>query len=175
MAKLALRFLLPLVGAATVLLMVALLGRWARNSLRQEHTLPFAAIECVPPPGPEHVGLLGEVQYFAGQPDQVRLLDDDLAEHLKAAFARHPWVESVADVRIGPRQITVRLRYRKPVLAVETAGQMRAVDKNGVLLPATANTAGLPVFSGTAPAPAGPAGSLWGDAGVAAAARAASP
>src|SRR6516225_447732 len=175
MARFALRLLLPVLGAAVVLLAVALLGRWASDSLRQDYTLPFTAIACVPPPGPEQAELLGEVQYFARMPDEVPLLDDDLAGRLRHAFERHPWVETVEDVRISPRRITVRISYRKPVLAVETAGQMRAVDKNGILLPATAPTAGLPVFSGTASPPAGPAGSMWGDPGVAAAARAASP
>jgi hypothetical protein len=174
MAKFALRLLLPVLAAAAVLLVVALLGRWARDSLRGDYTLPFAAIECTPPPGPEQAGLLGEVQYFARLPDNVPFLEDDLAGRLRHAFEHHPWVESVGGVSIGRRRITVQLSYRKPVLAVETAGQMRAVDRNGILLPGTASTAGLPVFSGTASPPAGPAGSVWGDPDVAAAARAAS-
>jgi len=58
-------------------------------------------------------------------------------------------------------------------LAVSFDGQMRAVDANGILLPATASTDGLPVYSGKAPPPAGPAGTRWGDKTVESSARAA--
>lgn len=175
MGKSVLRLLLPLLAAAVVVLAVAALGRRARESLRQDdrYVLPFAAIDCQPPPGPEQADLRREVQYLSGLSDQVPLLDDDLAERLREAFARHPWVESVRDVTMASRRVEVRLRYRKPVLAVQSSGQVRAVDASGVLLPATANTSGLPIFPGAAPPPAGPAGTAWGDPGVEAAARAA--
>jgi hypothetical protein len=172
-SKLFVRVLLPLLGAAAVLVGVAALGRWAREALRQEYTLPFAAIQCKPPPGPEQANLLAEVQYLAAMSDQVRLLDEDLAERLCEAFARHPWVETVEEVKVGPRRITVQLRYRRPVLAVPVKGQLRAVDGSGILLPETANTHGLPVYSGNASLPAGPAGTPWGDALVEGMARAA--
>jgi hypothetical protein len=175
MSKSAWRLLLPLAAAALLLLSLGALGRWARESLRQEdrYRISFAAIQCQPPPGPEQADLLSEVQYLSGLSDQLALLDDDLAERLRDAFAKHPWVESVQEVKIAPRRIEVRLRYRKPVLAVQTSGQLRAVGATGVLLPATANTHGLPIFSGTALPPQGPAGTPWGDAAVEAAARAA--
>ena len=173
MSKLALRVLLPVLGAAAVVAGVAALGRWARDALRQDFTLPFSAIQCQPTPGPEQADLLAEVQYLAGMPDQVRLLDDDLADRLRQAFERHPWVESVEEVRIGARRITVQVRYRRPVLAVTVKGQLRAVDASGILLPDSANTRGLPVYSGKAPPPAGPAGAPWGDPMVEGMARAA--
>ncbi|HMF14057.1 MAG TPA: hypothetical protein VKE94_17195 [Gemmataceae bacterium] len=166
MAKITIRLLFPLLGAVAVLVGVAALGRWARESLRQDYTLPFAGIECLPPPSAEQVNLLAEVQYLAGMPDRVRLLDDDLAERLRQAFVRHAWVESVEEVQVAALRIVVRLRYRRPVLAVPVDGELRAVDGSGILLPATAKTSGLPIYPGVAPSPAGPAGTPWGDSNV---------
>jgi hypothetical protein len=59
------------------------------------------------------------------------------------------------------------------VLAVSLAGQLRAVDGKGILLPASAPTEGLPIFQEVAAPPKGPAGTPWGDPAVEAAARAA--
>jgi hypothetical protein len=177
MGKLAMRLVLPLAGASVLLLTVAILGKQARESLRQEdrYLISFAAIDCVPPPGLERPDFLNEVQYLAGLPERLSLLDDELASRLRAAFARHPWVRNVEDVEIAPpRRVHVRLRYRVPVLAVNWSGRLRAVDAASVLLPATANTQGLPVFRGTPAPPAGPAGTRWGDPAVEAAARSAS-
>jgi hypothetical protein len=173
MAKVVLRLVVPLFAAAGVLFVVAILGRWAREGMRDEYKLPFTSLHCLPSPGPEQKDLLAEVQYLAGFPDQICSLDAGLAERLRDAFAKHPWVASVDGVSIKSRRIEVRLRYRRPVLAVPFHGQLRAVDETGVLLPATAGTRGLPVYVGSAPRPAGPAGTRWGDKTVEASARAA--
>jgi hypothetical protein len=176
MGKSALRLFLPLACGVAVLLAIAALGRWARQSLRQDERFGFyfAAIDCPPPIGLAKEEFLGEVQYLAGLPDRLSLLDEKLAERLKTGFARHPWVAQVHEVRIGPRRIGVDLSYREPVLAVMGGEQLRAVDKLGILLPASANTNGLPIYPGRPQLPAGPAGTPWGDPAVAAAARAAS-
>ena len=108
-------------------------------------------------------------------PERLSLLDEDLSARLRAAFTRHPWVDSVEEVKLARQQVRVRLRYRVPVLAVRWSGQLRAVDACGVLLPQSASTAELPVFRGTPAPPAGPAGTPWGDPAVAAAARACAP
>jgi len=171
MANHPLRLSLPLIAAACVLIAVAMLGRWAREGLRDDYLLPFASIQCLPPPGPEQKDLLAEVQYLAGMSDQVHLLDDDLAERLRQAFAEHPWVAAVDGVNITSRRIEVRLRYRKPVLAVPFEGRVRAVDEYGILLPTTANTMGLRLYDREAAPPAGPAGTAWGDPCVEKAAR----
>ena len=173
MANPVLRLVLPMLAAACVLFGVAILGRWAREGMRDDYQLPFTSIHCVPAPGLEQKDLLAEVQYLAGFPDQVRLLDDGLARQLQEAFDKHPWVLGVNDVIITSRRIEVRLRYRRAVLAVQFDGQMRAVDENGILLPATASIDGLPVYTGKAPPPAGPAGTRWGDKTVEGSARAA--
>jgi hypothetical protein len=168
--------LAPVLAAGLVVLGLIAAGRAARKHLRDadRFTTAFTDIDCVPPPGQGRQDFLSEVRYLAGLPDRLTLLDEDLPARLADAFARHPWVEKVARVeRVPPRQVRVRLTYRTPVLAVPQSGQLRAVDRFGILLPATAAVQGLPVFPGDAPAPAGPAGTPWGDAAVEQAARAA--
>jgi hypothetical protein len=167
--------ILPLFGVAMVLATLVALGQRARDHLRSDerYQLPFTAIDCGPPPGLDRLEFLAEVQYLANFPDKLSLLEDNLNEQLANAFAQHPWVEQVDEVKLGTRSVEVRLRYRIPVLAVKVECRLRAVDAHGILLPAAANTAGLPVFSGTAAPPAGPAGTPWGDEQVQAAARAA--
>jgi hypothetical protein len=162
-----------LLGVALVLGAVVLIGELTRAALRDSdrYTLAFTAIDCPPPPAQDRATFLSEVQYLAEMPDQLRLLDDDLARRLAEAFARHPWVERVERVALGPQKVHVRLAFRTPVLAVPVVGQTRAVDGHGILLPPGADVEGLPVYDGQAAPPAGPAGTLWGDAAVEAAAR----
>jgi hypothetical protein len=164
--------LLLVLGAFLAGLIV--LGQWAQNQVRDQerYTVAFADIDCEAPPGLERSTFLDEVQYLASLPDRLRLLDKDLGENLARAFRRHPWVKDVAEVTVAsPRQVHVRLVFRKPVLAVPLGTTLRAVDASGVLLPAQAATQGLPVFQGRAKPPIGPAGSRWGDPAVEARAR----
>ncbi len=148
------------------LLLGALLisGKVARNilSTNERYRYPFKAIECPTPPGLEREAFLGEVRYLSELPETVPLLDEALAERLAAAFARHPWVERVEKVEIGPgRRIAVRPTFRTPVLGVTHDRVIRAVDASGILLPRGADTLLLPHMSTTI-APAGP-GKPWGD------------
>jgi hypothetical protein len=79
------------------------------------YTLSFAAIECTPPPGQKTLEFLAEVQYLAGMPDRLSLLDDHLASRLADAFACHPLVEKVGKVVIQPtRQVHVQIDFRAP-------------------------------------------------------------
>ena len=161
-------------GAAGLLVLgLVLVGHWARDQLRYSGRYAFnlSEIDCEPPPGETRAEFLGEVQYLAGLPDRVNLLDNDLRQRLRDAFARHPWVKQVESVEMAPSRVEMRLQYRKPVLAVLVSGKMRAVDADGILLPISASAAGLTVFEGTAAPPAGPAGTRWGDPTVEAAAR----
>src|SRR5438128_885672 len=151
------------------------LAHWAREDLRdrERYTVPFADIQCLPPPGMSRADFLDEVQYLASLPRQLPLLDEDLPARLRGAFARHPWVEKVADVVVkAPREVEVRLQYRTPVLRVRFKDEWRAVDSGGILLPKQAPTAGLPELGGEASAPRGPAGTRWRDPRVEAAAAA---
>lgn len=174
MRKLLLQVFLPALGGVGLLLGVALIGQVARERLRSrdQAVVAFTDIDCPAPPGLARADFLDAVQMQASFPDQLPLRDDGLASRLGHAFALHPWVEKVEHVEIiPPRQVRVRLLYRTPVLAIPHAGQVRAVDRHGVLLPAEARTEGLPVFSGDANPPAGVVGTRWGDPAVEEAAR----
>lgn len=167
--------LAPVLAAGLLLAGLIVLGRAALDRVRHDdrYTAAFADIDCEPPGGMTRADFLGEVQYLSEQPGRLRLLDEGLASRLADAFARHPWVERVERVELAPpRLVRVQLRYRRPVLAVPHAGQLRTVDRHGVLLPAKAPTEGLPIFPGKASPPKGPAGTAWGDAAVEEAARA---
>lgn len=151
------------------------LAEWARDDLRhrERFTIPFAEIQCTPPPGMSRIDFLDEVRYLASSSAQLPLLDDALTESLREAFAKHPWVQKVSEVKVtAPRRLEVILVYRAAVLAVRCKGELRAVDANGILLPKQAATGGLPEFRGEASPPRGPAGTLWGDPRVEAAAAA---
>jgi hypothetical protein len=191
--------LMPLavvLGPALVLGGLIGLGQWAREQIRDQdrYTFRFPDIDCTPPPGQERQDFLDEVQYLAGLPEQLHLLDEDLRKRLAEAFAQHPWVEKVDQVVIeAPRQVHVRLTYRTPVLAVTGTARKglgildsrlpgreaaknflataRAVDKHGILLPRSASMHGLPVLSTNVQPAAGPSGTSWGDARVEIAAR----
>ena len=170
--------LVLLLVAAPLLVVVALVlaGKLSLEEIRgrERYQLPFADIECTPPPGQSRDGFLAEVRYLTELPDQLPLLEEGLAARLASAFALHPWVEKVERVEIvPPHRVLVQLVYRTPVLAVRQGEQVRAVDRRGILLPTTAITDGLPVFQGKAKPPAGPTGTPWGDPAVEEAARAA--
>jgi hypothetical protein len=176
MRKWTIKSLALLLAVGVFLAAVIVLGRLALENLRAQdrYTLPFGDITCTPPPGLSREDFLDEVQYLASFGPRLHLLDRDLAQQLAQAFARHPWVAQVEQVEVvPPGQVRVRLRYRRPVLAVAAGGQVRVVDEQGILLPRAASSTGLPLFPGKAPPPAGPAGSRWGDPAVETAAQAA--
>jgi len=165
---------LPLGGTALVLAGVIFGGQALRSQLRQHdrYTTAFADIECAPPEGMKQAQFLEEVRRKADLPERLPVLDEALSARLQAAFAEHPWVEEVEEVQVGrDRRIEVHLRFRIPALVVPLADGTRAVDGNGVLLPATANVTGLPVWRGPSVLPGGKAGDRWGDAALEGAAQ----
>jgi hypothetical protein len=159
--------LLTLGAVAGLLFGLARLGDEARRRLgpRDRYTARFADVECDAPPGLDRPTFLAEVRYAASVPESFQLLDPELPARLAAAFAVHPWVESVTGVDVAPpARVRVRLRFRTPVLAVPTdGGVVRLVDAGGVLLPATAPPAGLPELVNVVPPPVTPAGQVWAD------------
>jgi hypothetical protein len=171
------QIVLTLLTCALALGGVIALGQYFRRHLRDEprYQFPFAEIECPAPPGISRAAFLSEVQYLNGLPEQVSVLDDSLAERLAVAFAHHAWVTKVERVEIGPgRRILVELQFRLPVLAVtfsEKTLVMRAVDKQGVLMPREADAKSLPALMGIFPPPAAGPGKPWGDPEVETAAR----
>ena len=150
------------------------LGQWALDHIRQRerYTITVTEIDCESPPGMTRAAFLDEVQYIAGLPAKLNLLDEDVGRRLAIAFSRHPWVQKVEEVELLPtRQVKIQLIMRRPVLAVKQGQKLRAVDGLGVLLPANAATAGLPIYQGK-PRPPGPEGTRWGDAALEAQAKA---
>lgn len=149
-----------------VLAGVQVVGWWSRSALRgsDRFQLAFADIECTPPPALSQRDFLGEVQYLAGAPERIDLLARELPQALTIAFGRHPWVLEVERVEVLPeRKVRVQLVHRTPVLAVMHARQRRAIDSQGVLLPATAPSKDLPLYCSPVPPPRGGPGTEWGD------------
>lgn len=145
-----------------------------RERLRSQprYQLSFSEIQCPSPPGLTREQFLEEVQYYASSAARLEVLRDDLEEHIKEVFGRHPWVKQVDVVHLlGPKEVRLDLTFRRPVLAVPVGKETRAVDEDGVLLPRNAITMGLPLMSGKAEAPAGAEGTAWGDPNVTKAAR----
>jgi hypothetical protein len=106
-----LRLLITLLGLATFLLAILWVGQWTRERI----TVAFADIECDPPSNQSRAEFLAEVQYLASLPDHLQLHDDNLPSRLAGAFALHPQVEKVQEVKIvPPRRIQVRLIFRTP-------------------------------------------------------------
>jgi hypothetical protein len=161
----------PLLIVGLLVLGVIVAGRWALERLHTQdrYQFPFTEIECPAPPGRSRAEFLAEVQYLGGLPDKVSPLDRELPDRLRTAFSKHPWVEYVTRVEVRAHQVEVQLMLRRPALVVVPFN--RVVDTNGVLLPKTAPTAGLPLLSQAAQPPAGPDGTRWGDPRVEAAAR----
>lgn len=159
--------LITLGVAVGVLIGLGVVGDEARGRLgpRDRYRVPFADIECHSPPGSDRPTFLSEVRYVSGAPDTLQLLDPDLRSQLAAAFAAHPWVETVDGVDVEPpARVRVRLRFRSPVLAVNVGhGGVRLVDANGVLLPVGTMPPELCELAALVSPPAVPAGQVWAD------------
>src|SRR5208283_1840488 len=104
MRKRLLQALVPLAGVGLLLLGLVIVGRTARDWLRHEdrYAFSFSDIDGPAPPGMERPAFLGEVQYLSRFPDRFSLFDEDLPARLQEAFARHPWVQTVEEVRVVP-------------------------------------------------------------------------
>src|SRR5579862_8216441 len=156
----------PLVCGALLMLGVVGLNQLLRGHFHdnQRSRITFADIDLVPPGQLSREDFLNEVQYLAGWPDEINLLDEQLTARLWLVFAAHPWVEAVERVWIEPpRQVHVRLRYR---VAVLTIAPKYVVDQSGVLLPQAAADPQLPVLEGTVAPPTKHTGQRWDNAGV---------
>ena len=154
------------VVAAVVYGLVQLDSAARRNiGPRARYEVKFADIECDPPPGLDRATFLAEVRYAGNVSETFNLMADERHERLSAAFAAHPWVESVAGVDVEPpARVAVRLRFRQPFLAVRTEdGPVRHVDANGVLLPVSAVPADVPELATPVPPPTTAAGQPWAD------------
>jgi hypothetical protein len=144
---------------------------------RPEYRLPFSKIELLPPPsGKIPSDLRDQVQRQHDFPDDVSILDPTLAKRLAEAFGKHPWIEEVREVRLNhPPRIVIGVVYRRPAALVSAKTGFYPIDPDGVLLPPADFTPKdaetYPVVKNIRSVPAGPAGTLWGDPVVFAAAR----
>jgi hypothetical protein len=145
----------------------------ARTYVNQQdrYRVSVREIEVTKPPMWIRGDLLTEVQQLAGLSEILNTLDENLAQDLHGAFAMHPWVREVVEVRVSrPSQIRVKLAYREPVAAVHTTRSLEAVDRDGVLLP-DLGAPGSQIYltiTGIRSTPTGPAGTEWDDAALAA-------
>jgi hypothetical protein len=125
----------------------------------------FADIQCDPPRGLDRSTFLTEVRYLSGFPEVFHALDETERQQLVAAFAKHPWVESVDGVEVEPGNVVrLKLTYRIPVLAVRTdRGAVRLVTHRGVLLPESESPQGVAELVSIVPLPTVNAGETWPD------------
>ena len=128
-------------------------------------------VEITPPPGWIHSDVRSEVFRSANLDGALSSLDEDLAGRIGSAFALHPWVASVAGVRLLPQgRVTVDLVYRRPACMVEIRDGLFPVDARGVLLPvedfSPVEASRYPKLIGVDSAPLGATGESWGDARV---------
>ncbi len=112
--------------------------------------------------------LRAEVLRDASLDGGLPLDDPDLAERLRRAFARHPWVREVARVAISqPAAAVVEVRCRQPVAMVRVQNGLYAVDADAVLLPSDDFTpesaAAYPTIAHVGSTPLGAAGTRWDD------------
>lgn len=149
---------------------------WPMVRDRPEYQASLADLWITKPPPWVERDMLREVQQQAGLPATFSLLQGDVARRLAEAFAEHPWVERVEQVRIRRGgAIAVQLRYRRPVAMVQTPGHLLPVDAQGTLLPAEDFTdqeaSELPLIRGVHTSPLCQVGERWDDPLVVGAAK----
>jgi hypothetical protein len=165
------QLVLPLTVGAALIAAVLLAGTLLRERLRQDgvKAIAFTDIECDPPDGLTRVEFLQQVQYLTNVPDQINLLDPDVSARIDEALSAHPLVAEVQRVEQLPAgRLRVQLVYRVAVLAV--ANPAGVVDRDGVLLPSSAQRKDLPVLRARVSFPMAGPGQPWGDDTVKAAA-----
>lgn len=148
-------------------------------AVREEYRVRSAAIRIAQPPHWVPRNLVEQVISTAGLPEELSLLNDNVARDVAEAFALHPWVEEVVSVKKSfPAAIDVEVKYRTPVAMVEQKQGRYPVDARGTLLPtqdfSPTDAQAYPQIAGIHSTPQGPAGSDWGDPIVTEAARLAS-
>ena len=136
-------------------------------SERDEYQYPLSELRLSPPHEWVPSTFVQDVLDDAELPETVSLLDTTLTRDLAEAFANHPWVQQVEQVRITPdRQIEVAIAYRHPRAMVELSAGTYPIDEDGVLLPPSdfspADIGRFPLITGIATPPQGPAGTSWG-------------
>jgi hypothetical protein len=153
--------------------------------LRQgsQYRLETSRIEITPPPHWVPHDLVEEIKKTAGLPDELSLLDEDIAQRIASAFERHPWVKERVRVRTSvPARMRIDVVYREPVAMVRVSNGAKSglfpIDAAATVLPSAdfspAEIAKYPVIENVSSPPRGPAGMTWGDVRLEGAARLAS-
>ncbi|MDA0282719.1 MAG: hypothetical protein O3B13_08945 [Planctomycetota bacterium] len=164
-----------LAGAIFVLTPMAL--RIMPNlSAREEYRLRTRDVEVPSPPRWVPIGFVDQVIGSANLPDEVSVLDPELATLIAEAFEQHPWVQKPVTVQISvPARAKVSFDYREPVAMVSVSDGYYPVDEEGILLPPgdfPPSDIGLyPKITGMTTVPLAGVGLAWGDERVTAAAR----
>ena len=133
-----------------------------------EYRVTAERVEITPPPEWIHSNVRAVVFQDPTLDGPLSLMDDDLAERIFRAFARHPWVAKV--IRVNKQNLKVELVYRRPACMVEVPGGLLPVDGEGILLPpvdfSSNEAAGYPRLTGVERGPTAAPGSRWPDAKV---------
>jgi hypothetical protein len=139
-------WLLNYTGIVLILVvLLAVLGRFVlwpklKDQILAGYRIGPAQVEITPqPPWISQSDIRAEVFRNPKIGDSLSLMDDDLADRLAEAFARHPWVARTPRPRVTKQvgSVKVELVYRKPVCMVEVppGGYFLPVDAEGVQLP----------------------------------------
>ncbi len=174
--------LAQLAGVAAIVLggwMLLVVGWWwAGDSLVARSGMPIqpSDVRLPAPPPPVERDVAAEVFRDAGLTGEIDASQTDAAERLAHAFALHPWIDEVREVRIHhPNIVEIDLTWHRAVLMVEVPRGVYPVALSGVLLPSedfsSREAARYPRLAGVGSAPAGLVGTHWGDPVVDAAAR----
>src|SRR6266566_2061724 len=77
-------------------------GRWGLEHLKghERYLLDFKDIECEAPVGMDKREFLDEVLFESRLPNRLDLSDEDLPQHLRDGFLKHPWVERIDGIEI---------------------------------------------------------------------------
>jgi hypothetical protein len=138
----------------------------------QEYLVTPERVQISRPPAWIRSDIRAEVFRDASLDGPLSIMDPDLAERIAGAFALHPWVARVVEVRkLAPARVEVDLIYRKPAcMVLQAEGQLLPVDVEGVLLPADdfspVEAVRYPRLEQIDSVPVGPPGTRWGDVGV---------
>jgi hypothetical protein len=139
-----------------------------------EYQVGLEQVEITPQPAWIHTDVRAEVFSDARLDGTLSLVDDELVDRIKNAFAQHPWVARVN--RVAKRypssssSVQVELAYRRPACMVESPGGVYAVDVEGILLPSKDFTAvepsRYPRLARVDRDPMSPPGRIWNDVKV---------
>lgn len=163
-------------AGATVVLAPMVTRMLPDLSARHEFRLRTREVEVPAPPRWVPISFVDQVIETAELPDEVSVLEPDLAAQIADAFEQHPWVQKPVTVRVSvPARVEVSFDYREPVAMVSISEGYYPVDSEGTLLPPgdfpPSDIDLYPKVTGMTTAPLAGVGSAWGDERVTAAAR----